>query len=174
MSEKLSSDPQTGTPEIGRSLDSRSPLITRVEGDERQIWVRKALRAALVAGGLAAVGAAAGTGWAVFGSRSSSDVGISSGPCVPGENRLDCLDRLHDEEVAGHTIPAVLPGLDVDGCSVLSDSDQLRSPLCCPVVSRNPSACPRPLPGMGMSVEDGRAVIVDADDLVPASEAPSE
>lgn len=167
MSEKLSSDPQTGTPEIGRSLDSRSPLITRVEGDERQIWVRKALRAALVAGGLAAVGAAAGAGWAVFGSRSSSDVGISSGPCVPGENRLNCLDRLHDEEVDGQDYPAVLPGLDTDGCILLGASDQLRSPLCCPGVAPDPSDCPRPLPGMGMPVEGGRAVILDADMLVP-------
>ncbi|MBI2638968.1 hypothetical protein HYW83_05250 [Candidatus Peregrinibacteria bacterium] len=157
-----------GTPEIGRDLHPRAPLLRRIERNERQTFVRRALRAALVAGGLAAAGAAVGVGWAVFGTPSSSSSSDSpSGPCLPQENHLDCLDRLHDEEVDGHSYPAVLPGLDTDGCVLLSDADQLRSPLCCPGISPNPADCPRPMPGMGLSVEGGKAVILDADDLVP-------
>lgn len=173
MASERQDRPSGDVPEIGQPLHSRAPILERIESNKLRISVRKALRAALIVGGLAASGAVAGVGWAVFGTPSSSSSSDSdsdssfSGPCVPGENQLDCLDRLHDGEVDGRSYPAILPGLDTDGCSVLTKADQLRSPLCCPGASPNPKDCPRPLPRMGMPVLDGQAVIINADSFVP-------
>lgn len=167
MNEKTPTGARNGAPKIGRSLDDRSPILGRVEGEERRYARRIGIRIAI---GFVALAAAAVVGELAFRHRSvPDDMGASSGPCVPGENQLDCLDRLHDEEV-GDLYPALLPGLDVDGCSVLSEADQLRSPLCCPHVSPNLGDCPKPSPGMGFSVEGGRAVILDADSLVPGTQ----
>jgi hypothetical protein len=141
----------------------RSPMLRRIEGDPR-FSIRRALLIVLAAAVAGGVGAVVAVKTGLFAGASS---GPSSGVmCLPGENPLDCLDRLNEAET-GELHPAILPGLDTDGCSLLSKADQLRSPLCCPGVSPSPADCPQAVQGMGLSVLDGKVVIIDADTPVP-------
>ncbi len=76
-------------------------MLQRIAREERRSGVRKALRLALLAGGLGVLGGTGAIAWTVFGSPSSSSGSNESGNCLPGENELDCLDRIYEEEEAG-------------------------------------------------------------------------
>jgi hypothetical protein len=121
----------------------QSPMMKRIERNQRSSPAKRiAGIAVLVAGAAIAVLSTVGPQIMRLLVENNLTAGVgdasrdaSSGPCAPGD--LDCLDDRFDEE---HGFP-FSPGTP-DGCILLSEFEQLESPLCCPHVASDPSACP--------------------------------
>ena len=120
----------------------RSPMIERIERNQRNFSARQIVGiTALIAGAALTVDMVGPQILKLFGQNNVAvgvgDADASSGPCAPGN--LDCLDDRFYEENGFPFSPG-----SPDGCVLLCKDEQLKSPLCCPHVAADPSACPQP------------------------------
>lgn len=118
----------------------RSPMLRRIEAEQTDRSMRRIGRIATAVAAAAVV--TVGTIYSdvlksYFGfEKGNSNSGeFLSGPCPPGD--LACMDERYYEE---HGFP--FSHGSADGCVLLTPDEQLASPLCCPGVAVDPSACP--------------------------------
>lgn len=119
-----------------------SPMLRSIEAEQTDRSMRRIGRIATAVAAAAVVTVVA-TYPEIFksffgfgkGNSDSSSGEFSSGPCPPGD--LACMDERYYEE---HGFP--FSHGEPDGCVLSTPDEQLKSPLCCPHVAVDPSACP--------------------------------